>query len=163
MLVPVIGLVQVGDQAWADRYTYLPLIGLSVAVVWLIHQAIKSRPALVGLSVIAAATMIVTTSIQLSYWQNTRTLFDHTAKVTHNNALAVTILGSQLAMEGKWDEAIEHYQTALRYQPRFPEAHFFLGNALYEQGKLDEAVAEYEQSLWFRPTQEQTHIFWASP
>ena len=158
-LVPVIGLVQVGDQAWADRYTYLPLIGLFVPLVWLAGEFITSRRVLQILSVMVAVALIATTSVQLGYWKNTRTLFEHTAKVTQRNALAVTMLGSLFAMEGKLDEAIAHYQTALRYTPNFPEAHFFLGNALDEQGKLDEAVAEYQKSLWFRPTQEQTHIF----
>jgi tetratricopeptide (TPR) repeat protein len=158
-LVPVIGLVQVGDQAWADRYTYLPLIGLFVMLVWLIGDLIKSRIVLQSLCIIAALALAAATSAQLSYWQNTRTLFEHTAKVTQRNYMAVTILGSLLAKEGKLNEAMEHYQTALRYSPTFPEAHFFLGNALDEQGRLDEAIAEYQKALWFRPTQEQTHIF----
>jgi tetratricopeptide (TPR) repeat protein len=158
-LVPVIGLVQVGDQAWADRYTYLPLIGLFVPMVWLAFEAAKSRLVLQGASVIVAVVLLAATSAQLRYWKDTRTLFEHADKVTPQNYMAVTILGSLLAQEGKLDEAMEYYQTALRYQPAFPEAHFFLGNALDEQGKLDEAVAEYQKALWFRPTQEQTHIF----
>jgi tetratricopeptide (TPR) repeat protein len=158
-LVPVIGIVQVGDQAWADRYTYLPLIGLFVAIVWFAFEIIKSRIVLQSLAAIMAVALIVVTSVQLGYWKNTRTLFEHTAKVTRHNAMAVTILGSLLAEEGKLDEAMQYYQTALRYTPNFPEAHFFLGNALDQQGKLDEAVAEYQKALWFRPTQEQTHIF----
>ncbi|MEJ0088383.1 MAG: tetratricopeptide repeat protein [Limisphaerales bacterium] len=158
-LVPVIGLVQVGDQAWADRYTYLPLIGLFMLLVWLACETIKSRIVLQTVAVVLALALMAATSMQLRYWKNTTTLFEHTAKVTQQNALAVTILGSVLAKEGKLTEAMEHYRTALRYQPRFPEAHFFLGNALDEQGKLDEAIAEYEQALWFRPTEEQTHVF----
>ena len=158
-LVPVIGLVQVGDQAWADRYTYLPLIGLFVPIVWLAFEAIQSRVVLQSASVIVAVGLIAATSAQLSYWKDTRTLFEHTAKVTPRNYMAVTILGSLLAKERKWDEAMEYYQTALRYQPAFPEAHFFLGDALDEQGKLDAAIAEYQKALWFKPTQEQTHIF----
>jgi len=158
-LVPVIGLVQVGDQAWADRYTYLPLIGPFVMLVWLACDLIKSRVVLQSAAVAAAVALTAATWVQLGYWKNTRTLFEHTAKVTQQNALAVTILGSLLAKDGKLDEAMQYYQTALRYTPNFPEAHFFLGNALDEQGKLDEAVAEYQKSLWFRPTQEQTHIF----
>jgi len=158
-LVPVIGLVQVGDQAWADRYTYLPLIGLFVAIVWFACEIIKSRLVLQCASVIVAAGLIAATSAQLGYWQNTRSLFEHTDKVTPKNYMAITILGSLLAKEHKYDEAMGYYRTALRYSPGFPEAHFFLGNALDEQGKLDEAVAEYQKSLWFRPTQEQTHIF----
>jgi protein O-mannosyl-transferase len=160
-LAPVIGFVQVGDQAWADRYTYLPLVGLFVMLVWLAGDIIKSRIVLQSLSIVAALALVATTSVQLRYWQNTRTLFEHADKVTQHNYVAVTILGSLLAKEGKFDEAMEHYRTALSYQPAYPEAHFFLGNALDEQGKLDEAVAEYQKALWFRPTQEQTHIFMA--
>ena len=158
-LVPVIGLVQVGDQAWADRYTYLPLIGLFVPMVWFACEIIKSRVVLRSLAVIVAVGLITATSVQLGYWKDTRTLFEHTDKVTPQNYMAVTILGSLLAKEHKLDEAMAYYQTALRYQPAFPEAHFFMGNALDEQGKLDEAIAEYQKALWFRPTQEQTHIF----
>jgi len=158
-LVPVIGLVQVGDQAWADRYTYLPLIGLFVAIVWFAGEIIKSRMVLLSLSSLVALVLVAATTVQLGYWQDTRTLFEHTAKVTQRNYLAVTILGSLLAHEHKYDEAMAYYQTALRYQPDFPEAHFFMGDALDEQGKLDAALAEYQKALWFRPTQVQTHIF----
>jgi tetratricopeptide (TPR) repeat protein len=158
-LVPVIGLVQVGDQAWADRYTYIPLIGLFVPVVWLTFENIRSRMLLQNTSVIVAGALIATTSVQLGYWRDTRTLFEHTEKVTRQNFMAVTILGSLLAKEGRLIEAIAYYRTALSYSPNFPEAHFFLGNALDEQGKMDEAVAEYKKALWFKPTQEQTHIF----
>ena len=158
-LVPVIGLVQVGDQAWADRYTYLPLVGLFVPLVWLTGEFITRRRVSQSLSVVVAVALLVATSVQLSHWKNTRTLFKHTAAVTQRNALATTMLGSLLAREGKWEEAMQHYQTALGYSPNYPEAHFYMGNALDEQGKLDEAVAEYGKALWFRPTQEQTHIF----
>jgi tetratricopeptide (TPR) repeat protein len=158
-LVPVIGLVQVGDQAWADRYTYLPLIGLFVAVVWSACEIIKSRLVLQGASVIVAVGLLAATSAQLGCWRNTRTLFEHADKVTPRNYMAITILGSLLAKEHKYDEAMAYYQTALRYQPAFPEAHFFMGDALDEQGRLDEAIAEYQKALWFKPTQEQTHIF----
>lgn len=158
-LVPVIGLVQVGDQAWADRYTYIPLIGLFVATVWLAGETVKSRIVLSCVSGVVAGVLIAATSMQLGYWKNTRTLFEHANAVTSKNYMAITMLGSQLAEEHKYDEAIAYYQTALRYQPTFPEAHFFMGAALDEQGKLDAAIAEYEQALWFKPVQEQTHIF----
>jgi len=158
-LVPVIGLVQVGDQAWADRYTYIPLIGLFVPTVWFACESVKNRVILQSLSVIVMGALLVATSLQLGYWKNTRTLFEHADKVTPHNYMAITMLGSQLAEEHKYDEAIAYYQTALRYQPTFPEAHFFMGAALDEQGKLDEAVAEYQQALWFKPVQEQAHIF----
>ena len=158
-LVPVIGLVQVGDQAWADRYTYLPLIGLFVAVVWLAAEFMKNQIVLRTCAVTAGVAMLTATSLQLRHWKNTWTLFDHANKVTHENYMAITVLASQLAKQGKLDEAVALYHTALSYQPTFPETHFFLGNAFDQLGQPDEAVAEYEKALWFKPMQEQTHIF----
>jgi tetratricopeptide (TPR) repeat protein len=158
-LVPVIGLVQVGDQAWADRYTYLPLIGLFVPLVWLAFDTVKSPIVLRSLSGTVGVALIATTAVQIGQWKDTRTLFKHADRVTPKNYMAITILGSLLAKEHKYDEAMAYYQTALRYQPAFPEAHFFMGAALDEQGKLDEAIAEYQKALWFKPTQEQTHLF----
>ena len=161
-LVPVIGLVQVGEQAWADRYTYLPYVGLFVAVVWaasdLAARTAAIRRALPWLGVAAGAACLALSSVQLSHWRNTRTLFEHVARVTERNPLSATLLGSLLATEGKYDEAIALYRTALSYSPGFPEAHFYLGHAYDQQGKLDEAIAEYQQAVWFKPIQEQTHI-----
>ena len=160
-LVPVIGLVQVGDQAWADRYTYLPLTGLFIPAVWLAGEFVKNRLVLQCAAALTGAALLAAASVQLGYWQDTRTLFEHTNLVTEKNSLAICLLGSLLAQDGKLDAAIQDYQTALRYHPGFPEAHFYLGNALDEQGKLDAAVAEYQQALWFKPMREQTLIFLA--
>jgi tetratricopeptide (TPR) repeat protein len=186
MLVPVIGLVQVGEQAWADRYAYLPSIGLFLAAVWGFAEVFQRRghgtvgtprptsPALVGrewqaelrlptapcvLAIGVCTAMLVATSLQLRYWKNTRTLFEHAAAVTHKNYMAVTLLGSLLAKEGRFDEAIDRYNSALSWKPDYPEAHFFLGNALDQQGKLDEAITEYQKALGYQPILEQTHIF----
>ena len=159
-LVPVIGLVQVGEQAWADRYAYLPLIGLFVALVWgVVDLAGKKLVTLRVMTMVVGLALLIATSVQLSYWKNTRTLFEHTAQVTRNNYLAVTLLGSLLAKEGRFDDAMAQYRIALRYRPAYAEGHFFLGHALDQQGKLDEAIAEYDQSLRLNPRQEQTHIF----
>ena len=158
-LIPVIGLVQVGDQAWADRYTYLPLIGLFVPLVWLSSEVIKNKKNLQTVAIVASLAMLAATSVQLRYWKNTWTLFDHANRVTHENYMAITVLASQLAKQNKLDEAIALYHTALSYKPTFPETHFFLGNAFDQLGRPDEAVAEYEKALWFKPMQEQTHIF----
>jgi tetratricopeptide (TPR) repeat protein len=162
-LVPVIGLVQVGDQAWADRYTYLPSVGLFIMVVWgvaeLAGRGQAGRILLRWLAVGVGLALVIGTSVQLRYWKDTRTLFEHAARVTRNNPLATTLLGTLLAQEGKLDQAIEYYRTALRYAPGFPEAHFYLGHAFDQQGKLEEAIAEYKKALWFRPTQEQARIF----
>ena len=167
ILVPVIGLVQVGDQAWADRYTYLPLIGLFIASVWTAGDALQAisingprAKALLagGLAFAVALTLLITTSKQLCYWKNTRTLFEHAAQVTEHNARAITVLGSLLARENKLDEAIDLYQQVLHFKPYDPETHFFLGNALEQKGKLDSAISEYDQALWFKPLQEKTHL-----
>lgn len=183
-LVPVVGLVQVGNQAWADRYTYLPLIGLFVIIVWFGAEQIakgsfwlQKRAVLkanaprvgnfvpvralaleIGVPVMAAAILMTVTSTQLRYWKDTRTLFQHAADVTQRNAKALTILASLLANEGKMDQAMALYATALSYKPDNPETHFSRANALVKQGKLDEAIADYRQALWFRPIQDETHI-----
>jgi tetratricopeptide (TPR) repeat protein len=189
-LVPVIGLVQVGDQAWADRYTYLPLIGLFIAVAWesatwiwrLFFQAssgvssprlkrgegqgagsaqlsLAPRLALSLGSVTVGAALLTATSLQLSYWKNTRTVFEHAARATQQNYMAVTLLGSLLAKDGKLDEAKANYQQALAWEPNFAEAHFFLGHALDQQGKVDDAIQEYQRALRYKPTQAPAHIY----
>jgi len=158
-LIPVIGLVQVGDQAWADRYTYLPLIGLFVPLVWLGAEIFHNKKTVTVVSAVAVVAMLAATSVQLGHWKNTWTLFDHANKVTKENYMAITVLASQLAKQNKLDEAIALYNQALSYKPTFPETHFFLGNAFDQLGRPDEAVAEYEKALWFKPMQEQTHIF----
>jgi protein O-mannosyl-transferase len=162
MLVPVIGLVQVGDQAWADRYSYLPSVGLFIAVVWGLGDWALERGRQVvlwGLAGGVGAALLIGTSLQLRYWKDTRTLFEHTAAVTTNNPLALSLLGSLLAKDGKLDQAQDYYRAALRIQPGFPEAQFFLANALDQQGQLDEAIALYQKALWFKPSQVETHIF----
>ncbi len=158
-LVPVIGLVQVGDQAWADRYTYLPLIGLFVPLVWLVAELVRRENILRLAAGAAVILMLAATSLQLRHWKNTWALFDHANQVTQENYMAITVLASQLAKQNKFDEAIALYRQALSYKPTFPETHFFLGNAFDQLGWPDEAVAEYEKALWFKPMQEQTHIF----
>ncbi len=169
-LVPVIGIVQVGDQAWADRYTYLPLIGIFLAVVWgaddflrrlnqnfpRIVTVVKLLEPVIGIAVCIA--FLVATTLQLRFWMNTRTLFEHAAQVTRNNGRALALLGSLLAAEGKVDEAIPLYRRALSYRPHDPEAHFFLGKAFEQKGKLKDATQEFEAALWFKPLQEKTRL-----
>jgi tetratricopeptide (TPR) repeat protein len=169
-LVPVIGLVQVGDQAWADRYTYLPLIGIFLALVWGLGdlarenwpggaaRTMAGRTVLGGAAIAVGLGLLAGTCLQLRYWKDTRSLFAHAAQVTARNGRAITVLGSLLAKEGKLSEAMALYAQALLYRPDNPEAHFFLGNALEQQGKLNEAVTEYTQALWFKPLREKTHL-----
>ena len=168
MLIPVIGFIQVGNQAWADRYTYLPLIGLFIALIWAVAEINKSFTASAAHDNLFAARILITLTLgvvlltlssrQLGVWKNTRTLFQHAADVIPDNYMAITVLGSLFAAEGQLEEAMDHYQQALRLKPNYPEAHFFLGNALDKKGKLDDAIAEYRQALRFKPMLEQTHI-----
>jgi tetratricopeptide (TPR) repeat protein len=165
-LVPVIGLVQVGDQAWADRYSYLPLIGLFVAVVWGVSdfatgQLVNypgSRLALGGVAAMVGFAMLAGTSLQLRHWKNTRTLFEHAAAVTQGNSRALTVLGSLAAAEGNLDEAKRLYAVALSYSPHNPETRFHLGKLLDQEGKLDAAIAEYSQVLWSSQWREKAHL-----
>ena len=147
MLVPVIGLVQVGKQSLADRYTYLPHIGLFILLTWG-AAAVVTRfkwPRLI--SAVAAALVLAAcgllTARQLSCWQDTKTLFQHAATVTSRNFVAYAVIGNALAEEGKLAEAIAQCQRALEISPDYPEAHNTLGNVYAKQEKYDEAITHY--------------------
>jgi tetratricopeptide (TPR) repeat protein len=122
-LVPVIGLVQVGSQAMADRYTYLPLIGVGIAVTWGACDAcarIPGRRAVLAIAACAAiAAFALTTSVQLRHWRDTVSLFRHALEATQNNHIAHAYLGAALLERGQTGEAILHYKEALRLRPTF--------------------------------------------
>jgi len=147
MLVPVIGLVQVGKQALADRYMYLPQVGLLIAVVWGAagFASRLARPRLVAAvgAALVLGTCGILTSRQLTYWRSTWALFEHAAAVTPRNFMAYAALGSELATQKKWAEAIAQCQKALAIAPGYPEAQFTLGAIYAKQEKYDEAIANY--------------------
>ena len=155
-LIPAIGLVQAGQwPAMADRFNYVPAIGLFVMLAWSIPPLrTKWRYRRIGLALAAgailAASMILTWT-QLHHWKNTVTLYQQALKVTTNNYLAYNNLGNVLDREGKVKQAIDHYVKALQINPNFPKAHNNLGNALAGQGKMDEAVAHYSKALQVNP------------
>jgi tetratricopeptide (TPR) repeat protein len=126
MLVPMIGLFQVGSQAHADRYTYLPLIGLSIAVAWgvadLFGQASWRKPVLRVLAVSTVAALGLTASFQVRHWQDSQTLFEHALRVTSGNQIAHAHLGSTLLDQGRPAETIAHYRKAVAADPNFLEA-----------------------------------------
>jgi tetratricopeptide (TPR) repeat protein len=159
MLAPVIGLVQAGNQAIADRYTYLPAIGLFISVVWAGAELALRIPAAKLLGPAVGVAMLAATSSQIPFWKNTRSVFEHAARVTQNNYLALTLLGSLRAADGNWDGAVELYQEALRDKPNYAEAHFFLARALEQQARTDEAVREYNIALRLNPSFEKARIF----
>jgi len=154
-LVPVIGIIQVGAQAMADRYTYVPLIGIFIAVVWgaadVVARGQRPRLLTAGAATAAIAALAITATFQVRHWQNSVTLFDHAIKVTANNSLAHYNLGLALAARDKREEAIKHYREALRICPGYCSVHTDLGIALAKQGRKEEAWTEYQQALACSP------------
>jgi protein O-mannosyl-transferase len=151
MLLPVVGIIQVGDQAHADRYTYLPQIGIYVAVTWLVAQSRTSRVAFGGLMSGVLAVLMVCAWKQTAYWKNSETLWTRTLACTTGNYIAQYNLGNILALEGKTDEAINHYQNAVQIRPGYVKAHNNLGNVLLQKGRAEEAISQFQQSLQLQP------------
>lgn len=154
-LVPVIGIVQVGSQSMADRYTYIPLIGLFIMVSWggydlLVRNTGKRAP------VVAAVAMMImglgaTTWFQVQYWADSKTLWKRVLAVTSNNARAHVAYGSILAKEGRHNDATKQFATAIAIQPNYAEAHGKLGVQLAESGRYEEAMFHYKEALRYKP------------
>ena len=151
MLVPVIGLVQVGRQAHADRYTYLPVIGLLVAAVWLVSDLLaRSRAARIAACAacaVALTALSVATARQVARWHDTRTLFTYALTVTRDNAIAHENLGNALLAAGDARAAIPHLEEAARLTPDLPGAFNNLGSALGLAGRYEEAIARFRTAL----------------
>jgi tetratricopeptide (TPR) repeat protein len=160
-LVPVIGLVQVGEQAMADRYTYVPLIGLFIAVVWGFADLGKGWRSRRWLISVTAAVMLLALMagswLQVGYWKDSIKLFQHTLDVTSNNYVAHYTLGNALALQGNLTGSVTHYNKALRINPNFAEAHNNLGNALALQGNLTRAISHYNKALHINPDHAEAH------
>ena len=158
MLLPVVGVIQVGGQAHADRYTYLPQIGIYVALTWLVaewrvrwlHHG-PFHAALGGLMAGVLALFMVCAWQQTAYWQNSETLWTCTLACTTDNDIAQDNLGIVLMQKGKMDAAITCFQQALQIRPDFAEAHDDLGNALLQTGKVDEAITHCQRALQIKP------------
>ena len=154
-LIPVIGIVQVGSQAKADRYTYITLIGWFVIIAWGANDLLSKWPHrkiwLGTLAGILLPVLMVLTWKQVQYWENNTTLFKHTLKHTSNNLIIHNNMGVTLDKQGRTEEAVEHYLQALRVMPDYVKAHYNLGNALYKQGRTEEAVEHYLQALRLKP------------
>jgi tetratricopeptide (TPR) repeat protein len=157
-MVPVVGLfVHVGEQSMADRYTYIPGIGLSLMVVWLAADLRERLPAIaapVTAGVCIAVVLALLTIRQIGYWrEGTLGLFQHALDVTSDNWLAHSHVGSQLVLLGpqRWPEAERHFRRAIELDPSFGEAHYNLGNLMQRQGRQLEAIEQYAVALRVNP------------
>jgi Flp pilus assembly protein TadD len=160
-LIPVIGLVQVGTQAMADRYTYVPLIGLFIVIAWCVPNILagwRYRRVVLSMSAgLLLSILMIVTRLQVRHWQNDITLFEHSVNVTANNYLSHTNLGVALFHQGKIEEAIAHYAEALRIKSDRVETHNCLGVALAYQGRYQEAITHFKEALRIKPDDAAAH------
>jgi protein O-mannosyl-transferase len=154
-LVPVIGLVQVGDQAYADRYTYIPLIGIFIVLVWSTADlAIRLNWPSLAVRATAATLLLIygiAAACEVAHWQNAETLFRRAIAVTKDNYVAHYNLGQTLSAGGRIQEAIEHYYTTLRLKPDHEGAHNNLGLTFALHGQWQEATNHYTAALRASP------------
>ncbi len=154
-LIPVIGLVQVGIQSMADRYTYVPLIGIFLAVVWGVADLAQARhwrkEGLVVVSLTLLSVCGLLTIRQAGFWRDTETLFTHAKEVEPQNYLAYNNLGFYCANHGRPAEAFEHYRKSLEINPNYEDALNNMGHALAQQQRHAEAIPYYERALRIRP------------
>jgi tetratricopeptide (TPR) repeat protein len=150
-LVPVIGLVQVGGAAMADRYTYFPLIGVFLAVAFGIRDLARRfqflKPTGIAAAVMVLAGCLILTENQLRYWRDSESLFIHALAVTKDNYLAHLNLGTVFQNEGRLNEALAEYREAARLSPGYFRVHGNLGSLLDDMGRPEEALAEYHLAL----------------
>lgn len=160
-LLPVIGFIRVGGQALADRYTYIPLIGLFVMIVWGAAETAgtwrKGLPAVAGVAVVVVAILSVLTIQQIRYWQNSYELFAHALAVVERNWLAHNNMGILYAQNNRIDEAIYHFQESVRLNPKGVMGFRNLGNAYQSVGRHSEAIEAYRQAVWLNPNDAESH------
>jgi len=160
-LLPVIGLIQVGEQAMADRYCYIPLIGPFLMISWgapaLAARWLTPRVLLPVLTAATLSALICVTWGQVRYWRDSFTLFTHTLSVTTNNSRMHNNLANVLAQRGEIEKAITHYEKALAIQPKYPEAESNLGAALISQGRVEEGIGHYREALRLDPNLAEVH------
>ena len=161
-LVPVIGLVQVGEQYMADRYTYIPLVGIFMALVWGVSDMLATvqqrRVALGFATVVALAMCVAGTWRQLQYWQSSVTLFARTVRVTGPNATARYNLAQALSVRGYLNQAVPHYEAALKIRPDYPEALNNLGFTKALLGQWTASTNYYERALALSPKLASAHL-----
>jgi len=156
MLVPVLGLVQVGKQAMADRYTYLPLVGIFIMIAWFMKDILSSasvmrKKVIVCTAGVVLLVLMAAAGVQASYWRDYPTLLRHAAMTVPDNWLAHRMLGNALSVRGLTDEAIAQYRESLRIQPWNSYGHNNLAVELARQGNYPEAIEHYREAIRIRP------------
>jgi tetratricopeptide (TPR) repeat protein len=161
-LVPVIGFVQVGSQAMADRYTYVPLIGLFIMIAWGVPELFGNwRFRKMFLSILSGVILFVLAVCswqQVQHWRSSVTLFEYALSVTSGNYLAHNNLGVALFLEARTEESVRHYNAALQIKPDYAVAYNNIGLALAAQGRYDEAIRHYSTALRIVPNHEQARM-----
>jgi protein O-mannosyl-transferase len=161
-LLPVVGLVQVGVQAMADRYTYIPHIGLYIMLAWSAEELTANLPARRWIWALAMAALIPVsvqvTAAQTETWKNSETLWRSALKANPEIALAENNLGFIVQSQGQLDEAFRHYQHAVEIRPRYVEAHINLGNMYMVKRQPEEAFKHYRKAIEIRPDFEQSYV-----
>jgi len=160
-LVPVIGLVQVGDQAMADRYTYVSLVGIFIAIAWgfgdLGRRSQAARIAVSTGGVASIAVLLALTRIQVSYWAGNESLFAHALAVTSDNWMAHNGLGGAFAHQGRTEAAIAQFEEVIRLRPAFGKGHYNLAVAFSQGGRFQEAIEQYRETLRLDHTFTEAH------
>jgi Tfp pilus assembly protein PilF len=160
-LVPVLGLIQVGEQAFADRYTYIPSIGLLLALVWGAHdltQHWQLQRCILGLFAGALALVCaMKTREQIKIWKNDETLFTHAIAVTRKNYIAYNNLGATFERQGRWEEAAAQFRQAIAERPDYARAHKNLGVVFERQGQPGRAIEEYREAMRLSPNYAEPH------
>jgi tetratricopeptide (TPR) repeat protein len=164
-LVPVIGLVQVGAQAMADRYAYVSLIGMFIIIAWGLPELMAKwhhKEKILSISaVILIPILLVTTWVQVGYWKNGITIFKRAIRVTDKEypslSIAYTNLGDILSAKRKTGEAIFYYKKAIKLKPGYAEAHYNLGNALFFEREAEEAIPHYKEAIKLKPDYAEAH------
>ncbi|PKN88594.1 MAG: hypothetical protein CVU51_03835 [Deltaproteobacteria bacterium HGW-Deltaproteobacteria-1] len=154
-LVPVIGIVQAGSQAMADRYTYIPLIGLFIIVAWGVPDLLRKwnyrKEILLALTALSILCFSIMTWIQVGYWRNSITLFDHTLRVTDGNYRIYNMRGIAYADLGNYKQAIEDYSRAIEIEPGYPEAYYNRGKDYADLGNHKQAIEDYSRAIKVKP------------
>jgi protein O-mannosyl-transferase len=161
VLFPFSGLVQAGAQSMAERFMYLPLIGLLIIVVWglseLTRRSRYQTPIASCIGGMVLLTCLVFTRQQIGYWKDSQTVFDHACAVTERNYLAHNNLAAALLGQGRFEEVVIHAQEALKIWPEYADAHNNLGLGLGNLGRLDQALGEFREALRIRPRFAEAH------